>query len=273
MTANSQDNLPIGKFARFAEIGIKALRLYHDLGLLPPAYVDPNTSYRYYKPEQLRSAYLIRLLRQMDMPLEQIKAAVQFAGHDHDKLVTMVQEHLMSEQSRMLTAQKAARELTKFLSSGMDLHFNVSALELPEQLVLSTHGHVTAESLETFIDSRIKALVYAVNAAGCKVVGSPVGIYHGPVSDAEDGPLQVAVPIDSPLSDPGIFVHVDLHGGKFAVVETVGVDCGFPRILAAYDALSNWITDSGFQTSGAPREIWHERAGEYGHFQIFWAYR
>ena len=40
--------LTIGAFAKAARLSPKALRLYDELGLLPPARVDPATGYRYY---------------------------------------------------------------------------------------------------------------------------------------------------------------------------------------------------------------------------------
>jgi protein phosphatase len=65
--------LNIGEFARASRLTAKALRLYDELGLLPPAHVDPVTSYRFYAPEQLERARLVLWLRQLGMPLAQIR--------------------------------------------------------------------------------------------------------------------------------------------------------------------------------------------------------
>ena len=53
--------LPIGQFAAASQLSHKALRLYAERGLLSPAWVDPDSGYRYYRTEQLRSATLIAL--------------------------------------------------------------------------------------------------------------------------------------------------------------------------------------------------------------------
>ena len=42
--------LPIGQFAAASQLSHKALRLYAERGLLPPAWVDPDSGYRYYRP-------------------------------------------------------------------------------------------------------------------------------------------------------------------------------------------------------------------------------
>ncbi|WP_433315452.1 MerR family transcriptional regulator [Micromonospora chersina] len=66
--------LTIGAFARAARLTPKALRLYDELGLLPPAAVDPHSGYRYYAPAQLDRARLIAALRRAGMPLAEIRA-------------------------------------------------------------------------------------------------------------------------------------------------------------------------------------------------------
>ncbi|GAB3055255.1 MerR family transcriptional regulator [Micromonospora schwarzwaldensis] len=65
--------LTIGAFARAARLTAKALRVYDDCGLLPPAAVDPHSGYRYYAPEQLDRARLIAALRRAGMPLAEIR--------------------------------------------------------------------------------------------------------------------------------------------------------------------------------------------------------
>ncbi len=65
--------LTIGAFARATGLSAKALRIYDDCGLLPPAAVDPHSGYRYYAPEQRDRARLIAGLRRAGMPLAEIR--------------------------------------------------------------------------------------------------------------------------------------------------------------------------------------------------------
>jgi protein phosphatase len=71
--------LNIGEFARASRLSAKALRLYDELGLLPPAHVDPVTGYRFYALEQLERARLVLWLRQLGMPLAQIRTVCDLA--------------------------------------------------------------------------------------------------------------------------------------------------------------------------------------------------
>jgi serine/threonine protein phosphatase PrpC len=65
--------LTIGAFAQLSGLTPKALRLYDDLGLLPPARVDPESGYRYYGLDQLTEARKVAWLRRLGMPLARIR--------------------------------------------------------------------------------------------------------------------------------------------------------------------------------------------------------
>ena len=60
-----QNLFSIGAFAHMTRLSIKALRLYDQLGLLQPLYVDQQNGYRYYGVDQLSIARMIRNLREM----------------------------------------------------------------------------------------------------------------------------------------------------------------------------------------------------------------
>ena len=63
----------IGDFSKMSKITIKTLRYYENEGLLIPAYVDPNTSYRYYESKQLTDVTKIISLRQAGLSINDIK--------------------------------------------------------------------------------------------------------------------------------------------------------------------------------------------------------
>ena len=71
--------MTIGDFARDAGLTPKALRLYDDLDLLPPAEVDRHSGYRRYSPAQLGRARLVATLRLLGMPLARIRQVLDLA--------------------------------------------------------------------------------------------------------------------------------------------------------------------------------------------------
>ncbi|HEX5541544.1 MAG TPA: MerR family transcriptional regulator [Micromonospora sp.] len=73
------DLLTIGAFAKATGLSAKALRFYDQLGLLRPAAVDSSNGYRYYHPDQLLQARTISRLREIEMPLADIRRVVALA--------------------------------------------------------------------------------------------------------------------------------------------------------------------------------------------------
>jgi len=71
-----QNLVPIGRFSKMTRLSVKALRHYDELGLLVPTVVDPSSGYRYYTYAQANRAEAIRVLRSLDMPLEDVREAL-----------------------------------------------------------------------------------------------------------------------------------------------------------------------------------------------------
>ena len=63
--------LSIGIFSKLTGVHIKSLRYYDEIGILAPAYVDPDTRYRYYSFSQIHVVDAIQLCIELDIPLKQ----------------------------------------------------------------------------------------------------------------------------------------------------------------------------------------------------------
>jgi DNA-binding transcriptional MerR regulator len=57
-------------------LSVKTLRHYHQVGLLEPADVNPDTGYRYYTVAQIPTVQVIRRLRDLEMPVADVKAVL-----------------------------------------------------------------------------------------------------------------------------------------------------------------------------------------------------
>ena len=63
----------IGELSKLCNLPIKTLRYYDEVGLLKPAYINPDNNYRYYSIEQFISIDVIKNCKLMDMTLPEIK--------------------------------------------------------------------------------------------------------------------------------------------------------------------------------------------------------
>lgn len=64
--------LSIGEATKLKNVSIKALRYYEKLGIFNPAYIDPQSGYRYYSPAQLFDLDVILTCGELGIPLKHI---------------------------------------------------------------------------------------------------------------------------------------------------------------------------------------------------------
>lgn len=74
------DLLSIGEVAHLKGVGVKALRYYERIGILRPAYVNPDTGYRYYALRQMNELDVIVSCVQLGVPLKELADYVSERG-------------------------------------------------------------------------------------------------------------------------------------------------------------------------------------------------
>ena len=63
----------IGKLSKLTGVHIQSLRYYEELGILKPAYTDPDTRYRYYTFSHMRIVEAFQYSAELDIPLKEFK--------------------------------------------------------------------------------------------------------------------------------------------------------------------------------------------------------
>lgn len=64
--------LSIGELAKISDASIKSLRYYEKIGILTPAYVNPESGYRYYSLSQLHIVEVIQICVELNIPLKDL---------------------------------------------------------------------------------------------------------------------------------------------------------------------------------------------------------
>lgn len=274
MNRERADLIPIGSFAAASLLSQKALRLYAQLGILAPRYVDPDSGYRYYHPEQLRAARLILLMRQVEMPLALVRQALAVSSDEAERLV---RRHLAELERRAKQARRTVPELIALLRDEEDpMPYEISVREVGAQPIVSISRKVKVAGLGDFIQEGTAALSQAIERRGVAPAGPPFGLYHGPVNQEDDGPVEVCVPVTQRVELSGEMQARELPGGRLACATLRGPECHFPKVLEGYDAVYEWVERNGYRTDGPPREIWISAPGVEGvpdeEMEIAWAF-
>lgn len=272
MNQQRDELLSIGSFARAARLSIKALRLYDQLGILPPRWIDRESSYRYYHADQLHAARLIRMMRQMDMPLATIRQVLAASPADAERLV---QRYWQAVEQRMIDARRMVHDLIIQLRREESMALDVNVRTLEAQPVISITKHVRVAELENTIRDSVAALYRMVEQQRVEAAGAPFGLYHGPINDDEDGPIEVCVPVSREIDGTGDVQIYRLPRVRVASVMLRGEQCAFPAVLQGYDAAYDWIQKHGYEVAGSPREVWHsapDAEGEGELMEVAWPF-
>ena len=67
----------IGEFSRLCRVPVSALRYYADLGILPPAEIDPQSGYRRFSVSQLPRLNRILALKDLGLSLDDIRRILE----------------------------------------------------------------------------------------------------------------------------------------------------------------------------------------------------
>jgi effector-binding domain-containing protein len=253
------DLLPIGRFAKATRLSVKALRHYDELGLLRPAFVDPSSGYRYYRPAQANQAEAIRILRSVDMPLEEIAALLASGGGEPAaKRLALHRERLearLDEHRRMLAF------LQRLLDKEDVMPYEVTIKELPAQPVAATRATTDLGHISTAISDGVHLVLDELGRRGIEPAGPLQVVYHADQVLDEDtaAPIEICFPVAAPFQGSGEVYATELPGGPAAVTLHRGP---YAEITPAYHTVSGWIADHGHELAGGPREVYLNVPGE-----------
>jgi DNA-binding transcriptional MerR regulator len=185
--------MSIGEFARDARLSPKALRLYDELGLLPPARVDEVSGYRFYEPGQLKQARLIAALRQLQVPLAEIKAILPLEPVEAADRVRQV--WAATEAQHTARRALAAFVIDELRGKG-SVMYEVGTRDIPERLLLCVKRNVGGADQAWAFGKEFIALLrqYQLPEIPGRA-GAFFCIYWGEVSEDSDGPMEWCRPV------------------------------------------------------------------------------
>ncbi|MBD7983795.1 MerR family transcriptional regulator [Sporosarcina sp. Sa2YVA2] len=104
--------LSIGKTARLVGITVKAVKHYEEIGLVYPAYVNPESGYRYYSQQEQQQLVRIKTLRKFGVSL----AAILREGDEQMGLLLLNRRREI--ESEINDLQEAKQAIERLLSKG-----------------------------------------------------------------------------------------------------------------------------------------------------------
>lgn len=237
--------LAIGEFSRLTHLSIRTLRRYHDADLLVPATVDDATGYRYYTADQIPTAQVIHRLRELDVPLPEVRRILR--SSDPGNRAALIADHLQRLESQLDRTRAAVASLRRLLRpEPAPVHVELRAV--PTTTVAAVEGDVEHDDVLSWYSGAMAEL----DAAVTDPTGAPGGLYDNSLFEVCRGHVLVYRPTSRPPRR-GRVHPVTLPAVELAVATHVGEH---DDIDVTYGEVGAWVVANALAVAGPIRETY-----------------
>ena len=227
----------------------KALRHYHDIGILQPAHIDTHTGYRFYDTSQVDHAHIIRRFRSLGMSIPDIKALL--STEDGPTRTEIITTHLEQMEAQLQHTRDTVGALRELLSPVRTPAY-VQVRHEPALAVWSVGATIKTAEIDRWFALALRKLRDAVaTAAGEDSVVIPGGLYDRALFLEMRGEAKLFVAAPQSADPPdGVRAEV-LPPAEFAVLTHPGGHDGIDR---SYAALGTYVNERLISHQGPIRE-------------------
>lgn len=239
----------IGDFAVMTSLSRKALRHYHDIGILQPTHIDSRTGYRFYDTSQVDHAHIIRRFRSLGMSIPDIKALL--STDDAAARTEIIATHLEQMEVQLQQTRDTVGALRELLSP-VHTPTVVAVRHEPALAVWSIGATLEVSELDGWFAATLRSLRNAVaTVGGATSAIVPGGLYDRALFVESRGEATLFVPAPESATPPeGIRAEV-LPRAEFAVLTHSGGHEGIDR---SYGALGVYVNEHLISGPGPIRE-------------------
>jgi DNA-binding transcriptional MerR regulator len=259
--------LKIGTFSRIANVSIRLLHYYDELGLFKPAYIDPESGYRFYRTAQIKDLNKLLAVRDLGLSLEQIKEYVEsdLSTEALRGMLMLKKSQLRQElEEELLRLRRVEYRLKQLEAAETPLTNDVIIKPIEAQYIISVRDrHLPIAEFGAIIGTVFNGLT----ANNIKPPGLLTILEHSETFPDEYFDLEVgfAVPQDYQLPDKrnalAITTDYAITMRELPAVQQMAtlVHIGpWGTGMRSYVALGRWIEQHGFEIAGATREVYME---------------
>jgi DNA-binding transcriptional MerR regulator/effector-binding domain-containing protein len=246
----------IGQFSRLTGLTLKAIRLYHERGLLPPSWVDASSGYRYFTDRDVERARAIARLRGLELSLSEIEEL--FAGYE-DSAGTL---GFLEAQRQRIAARRqhlgrVARELDRMIRAERDALARLA--HAPAEIVELTLAPLLVASLRwkgTYAETgRMLGRLY--RAYGRYATAAPLNLYYDDEHKDEEADIESCLPV-RPATPAAGFPLRTLSGGACVSLVHRGP---YSELGRSYGRLMRYLEQHCYVGSLPVREIYRRGPG------------
>lgn len=250
----------IGMFSQIGRVTIKTLRFYDEIGLLRPAFTDPDTGYRYYTTAQIERLHQIVALKQIGFAIAEI-AAILDGRREED----MLQQRRLEIENQLADSQERLSRINHYISlqkEGYAMNYQAVVKNIPACTVFSKRLRIPDYAALMTEVPKTGAEVSAANPGlTCAEPEYCFNIYHDGEYREKNIDVEICQAVTSRGQDVGGIVFKDMPA--VTVVSTMHKGT-YDNLGQAYGFLFQWIEENNYQTADLPREsyidgIWNKQ--------------
>lgn len=245
----------IGEFSQITRASVKALRLYHEKGVLVPDFVDPESGYRYYSQEQVAEARVVANLKDLGFSLSEVKDVLGSCEEDGDLL------DRLREKRRVLE-----KRVSRFQDSIADIELVLSG-QLSESGVSESSEAVVEKVVpDMLVAGHLMCGRYSDAGQGFRILGRRAGRFLSgkPMCLYFDGEYREDDANFEPCFEVKKIVdHKDLHCRELSggVALTLLHRGPYERLHESYGKLFAAVKARSGRVLCPSREIYHKGPG------------
>ena len=132
--------------------------------------------------------------------------------------------------------------------------YQVESRTTAEQPTLVMIGKVQLAEIPAFLGKAFAAVAQHIGMSGSSFAGPPFARYRILDDPRTEFEVEAGFPVERPTPGRDDVVSSTLPGGTLAVVTHFGP---YDQMQPAYQAVLNWLEETGAQPAGAPWEIYY----------------
>jgi DNA-binding transcriptional MerR regulator len=237
-------------------LSVKTLRHYHQVGLLEPAEVNPGTGYRYYRSDQIPTAQVIRRLRDLDMPVADVRELL--SASDTSVRNTLIAAHLGRLEEQLSKTHSAVESLRNLLAYPDELP-TVEHRSVPAMRAVGIQQVVDREDLLSWWQGALGELHATVRAQDLPATGPSGGLYGSELFQHGRGEATVFIPVEGSVRSIGRVVPFTVPAAELAVLTHQGP---LTDVDITYGELGAYVATHEISIEGPLRENYLFNAGD-----------
>jgi DNA-binding transcriptional MerR regulator/effector-binding domain-containing protein len=249
--------LTVGDFSRATHLSVKTLHHYHQVGLLEPAEVNRDTGYRYYSAGQIPAAQVIRRLRDLEMPVADVKAVL--AAPDAPARNALIAAHLNRLEAGLAQTRAAVESLRNLLAPA-DGPAVIEHRSVPATAAWAAIGAVVdrADALAWW-QGALGELRAAVRAQGLHATGPSGGVFASELLQQDRGRAAVFIPVPGRVRPIGRVTPLVVPAAELAIISHHG---SLADADLSYAKPGSYATTHEISIDGPLREYYLHGAGD-----------